>query len=76
MFFYSYHVRIDIFVNVDPLAEEFVSWTPYHYIYNNPINLIDPTGMSAEGADGGGWLSKAWNSSKKEVNLCSVKVKL
>lgn len=54
MFFYSYHVRIDIFVNVDPLAEEFVSWTPYHYIYNNPINLIDPTGMSAEGADGGG----------------------
>lgn len=29
--------------------------------------FTDPTGMSAEGADGGGWLSKAWNSSKNEV---------
>lgn len=34
---------------VDPLAEEFVGWTPYHYVHQNPINLIAPTGMSAEG---------------------------
>lgn len=33
---------------VDPLAEQFVGWTPYHYVHQNPINLIDPTGMSAE----------------------------
>lgn len=32
---------------VDPLAEEFPSWTPYHYVHNNPIVLIDPTGMAA-----------------------------
>jgi len=32
---------------VDPLAEEFPSWTPYHYVHNNPILLIDPTGMAA-----------------------------
>ena len=49
------------------MAEEFVGWTPYHYVHQNPINLIDPTGMSAEGADGGGWLSKVWNSSKNEI---------
>jgi len=33
---------------VDPLAEDFPGWTPYHYVHNNPVNLIDPTGMSAE----------------------------
>src|SRR5690606_11272905 len=36
-------------------------WTPYHYVHQNPINLIDPTGMSAENSDGGGWLSRTWN---------------
>jgi RHS repeat-associated protein len=33
--------------SVDPMAEEFPSWTPYHYVHNNPILLIDPTGMAA-----------------------------
>ena len=33
---------------MDPLAEEFPGWNPYHYVHNNPINLVDPTGMSAE----------------------------
>src|SRR5690554_2958088 len=52
MYYYGaryYDPRISIFVSVDPLAEQFVGWTPYHYVHNNPINLIDPTGMSAEG---------------------------
>jgi len=54
MYYYGaryYDPRISIFVSVDPLAEEFVGWTPYHYVHQNPINLIDPTGMSAEGLD-------------------------
>ena len=70
MYYYGaryYDPRISIFVSVDPLAEQCAGWTPYHYVHQNPINLIDPTGMSAENGDGGGWLSKAWNSTKNEV---------
>ena len=28
-----------------------MGWTPYHYVHNNPINMVDPTGMEAEGVD-------------------------
>ena len=52
MYYYGaryYDPRISIFVSVDPLAEKYPGWTPYHYVHNNPINMVDPTGMEAEG---------------------------
>lgn len=41
-----YDSSIGIFLSVDPLADQFVGWTPYHYVHNNPINLIDPDGRA------------------------------
>lgn len=43
-----YNPRLSVWYGVDPLAEEFPSWSPYVYTFNNPIRYIDPTGMAPE----------------------------
>ncbi len=35
------------FLSVDTLSDKFPSWTPYHYVHNNPIKMTDPTGKFA-----------------------------
>ena len=41
-----YDPKTSIFLNVDPLAEKYPNKTPYHYVSNNPINRIDPWGLT------------------------------
>ena len=39
-----YESAVGRFTSVDPLAEKYYSWSPYSYVGNNPIKLIDPDG--------------------------------
>jgi RHS repeat-associated protein len=41
-----YDAQLGRWHGVDPLAEAFSSFTPYHYVRNNPIKLFDPNGMA------------------------------
>ncbi len=59
MYYYGaryYDPRISIFVSVDPLAEE--TMTPYQYVTNNPVNMIDPDGRKEYENDYKGKLGK------------------
>lgn len=43
---YSARYKDDFrFIIPDPHAENYYSWSPYHYAANNPIRITDPTGM-------------------------------
>lgn len=33
---------------MDPLASDFAAWTPYHYVFNNPLIFTDPDGKAPD----------------------------
>ena len=33
---------------VDPLAEDYIAWSPYNYVMENPISSVDPDGMRVD----------------------------
>jgi RHS repeat-associated protein len=39
------------FMGIDPLAGQFVGWSPYNYVFGRPTGLSDPGGMSPDGTD-------------------------
>jgi len=58
---------------VDPLAEKYPGHTPFNYVLNNPIRLIDPTGMSPEDGDGGeNEYLRIWNASTNSYDTKQI----
>lgn len=39
-----YDPKISVWLSVDPLASKYPHVTPYNFVENNPIMLVDPTG--------------------------------
>lgn len=44
----NYDAALGRFVSIDPASDHYQGWTPYHYVMNNPIIFVDPTGMFTE----------------------------
>jgi len=40
-----YDSRLGRWLSVDPLAEKFVNQSPYNFVINNPLLIVDPDGM-------------------------------
>ena len=57
----NYDPQLGTWFNVDPLAEKTMSHTPYHYVYNNPVNYVDPDGMSPWSWSGSRGLNSWWS---------------
>ena len=69
-----YDSQVSIWLSVDPLAEKFPSWNPYNYTMQNPINLIDPSGMSPEDTDRDYLLNKDGSLTKLNDNTTPDRV--
>ena len=49
-----YDPSIGRFMAVDPGASVYTSWSTYHYVYNNPLKYVDPTGAFIDYIDQSG----------------------
>ena len=49
----QYSAEFCQWLQVDPLAEKYYSWSPYNFCVGNPLRNIDPNGM--------GWITATYN---------------
>jgi len=48
----NYNAALGRWMNLDPLAEKYPGFTPYNYVMNNPVVLVDPDGREPNCCDG------------------------
>ena len=49
----QYSAEFCQWLQVDPLAEKYYSWSPYNFCVGNPLRFVDPNGM--------GWITATYN---------------
>ncbi len=61
-----YEPKSSLWLSVDPLAEKYPGFSPYAYVFNNPVMFVDLTGMQGEvvNFDGPGHPPKKLNLNK------------
>ncbi|MDC8006047.1 DUF6443 domain-containing protein [Aureisphaera galaxeae] len=47
----NYQADLGRWMNIDPLADDYVRWSPYNYTMNNPVFFIDPDGKRVKIGD-------------------------
>lgn len=55
MYYYGaryYEPRISLWMSTDPLWEKKMQFSPYNFVSNNPLNRIDPIGLTDYNVDG------------------------
>jgi RHS repeat-associated protein len=52
-FFRGYDATLGKFLQTDPMADKYGSWTPYNYAFNDPVYWNDPMGDDASDASHG-----------------------
>jgi RHS repeat-associated protein len=67
-----YDAAVGRWWSVDPLGALTPAWSNYAYTFNNPINFIDPTGMTGEAVGADGLTDSQWMESSRPGSKVSA----
>jgi RHS repeat-associated protein len=70
----TYLTEEGIWMQVDPLADQYPGWSPYNYVLGNSLRYVDPDGGYVKAAVGGTAVYRRWTSGDVQANLTFSKM--